>query len=180
MAALIEACHARKVPAEIVLVVSPKADSPAAIRAEELGVAVSVLSAKSETYSDDLAQVLAQSEVEWICLAGYMTKLPGNVLASYPARVLNIHPALLPKFGGKGMYGHHVHEAVIHAGETESGCTVHIVTEEYDEGPIVLQLRCPVLPEDSPETLAERVLKLEHEAYPRALNGVIESNAGPA
>ncbi|HSI73564.1 MAG TPA: formyltransferase family protein, partial [Fimbriimonas sp.] len=90
-----------------------------------------------------------------------------------PNRVLNIHPALLPKFGGKGMYGRRVHEAVLAAGETESGCTIHLVTPVYDEGPIILQKTCPVLEGDTPETLATRVLQVEHEAYPEALAKVI-------
>ncbi|MFN3683119.1 MAG: formyltransferase family protein, partial [Fimbriimonadaceae bacterium] len=108
-----------------------------------------------------------------VCLAGYMRLLPKEVLDSFPNRVLNIHPALLPKFGGKGMYGMRVHEAVLRAGEAESGCTVHLVNERYDEGPIVVQLRCPVLPDDTPETLAARVLELEHRAYPEAVRKVL-------
>ena len=106
-----------------------------------------------------------------------MKKLPIEVLHRYPGRVLNIHPSLLPKFGGKGMYGHHVHEAVIAAHEPESGCTVHVVTENYDEGPIVLQLRCPVESGDSPDTLAARVLELEHRAYPLAIKKVINEGS---
>jgi phosphoribosylglycinamide formyltransferase-1 len=95
--------------------------------------------------------------------------LPSEILAQFPGRVLNIHPALLPKHGGKGMYGIRVHEAVIEAGDSESGCTVHLVTEQYDEGQIVVQLRCPVLAEDTPTTLAARVLELEKQAYPAAI-----------
>ena len=103
-----------------------------------------------------------------------MRLLPQNILDAYPHRVLNIHPALLPKFGGQGMYGAHLHRAVLDSGDTESGCTVHLVNERYDEGPIIHQLRCPVLPDDTPETLAARVLELEHEAYVVAINHVID------
>jgi phosphoribosylglycinamide formyltransferase-1 len=104
-----------------------------------------------------------------------MRLLPEEVLAAFPNRVLNIHPALLPKFGGKGMYGMHVHEAVVAARETESGCTVHFVNEHYDEGAILHQRRCPVLPDDTPETLAARVLEQEHLAYPEAIQLVLEA-----
>jgi phosphoribosylglycinamide formyltransferase-1 len=98
-----------------------------------------------------------------------MTLLPSAVVSAYPGKILNIHPALLPKFGGKGMYGLRVHEAVLAAGEKESGCTVHFVNEDYDDGPPLYQAKCPVLPDDTPETLAERVLELERDAYPEAL-----------
>jgi phosphoribosylglycinamide formyltransferase-1 len=103
--------------------------------------------------------------------------LPLEVLSLFPNRVLNIHPALLPKFGGKGMYGHHVHEAVLAAGEAESGCSVHFVNERYDEGAVILQKVCPVLPDDTPDTLAARVLVLEHQAYPEALAKVIRDRS---
>lgn len=111
---------------------------------------------------------------DFICLAGFMKLLPSEVLRAFPNRVLNIHPALLPKFGGKGMYGHHVHEAVLAAGEKESGCTVHLVTDQYDEGEILVQLCCPVRATDTPESLAARVLELEHRAYPEAVRLLME------
>jgi phosphoribosylglycinamide formyltransferase-1 len=104
-----------------------------------------------------------------------MSMVPAPVLAAFPDRIFNVHPALLPKFGGKGMYGMHVHEAVVAAGETESGCTVHLVNEHYDEGRILLQLRCPALPDDTPETLAARVLTLEHQAYVQALRDALNA-----
>ena len=105
-----------------------------------------------------------------VCLAGFLRLLPEEVLRSRP--VLNIHPSLLPKFGGKGMYGLRVHEAVIQARETESGCTVHRVTPVYDEGEVVVQMRCPVMAEDTPESLAARVLELEQQAYPEAVRRI--------
>ena len=103
-----------------------------------------------------------------------MFLLPQEVVRRYEGRILNIHPALLPKYGGKGMYGIHVHEAVIAAGEKESGCSIHFVNERYDEGAVLLQKKCPVLPDDTPESLAERVLDLEHTAYPEALKMLVE------
>lgn len=168
MASLIAACLGGDVPAEPALVVSPKAGTPAAIRANSLGVRVAVVP-RDEGYADGLRHLLQEERIEVVCLAGYMTLLPAEVVREYRGRILNIHPALLPKFGGKGMYGIAVHEAVLAAGEKESGCSVHFVTEVYDEGEVLLQKRCAVLPGDTPETLADRVLDLEHTAYPEAL-----------
>lgn len=114
-----------------------------------------------------------------ILLAGYMKMVPSSVIAAYRNRILNIHPALLPRFGGQGMYGIHVHEAVLAAGEHESGASVHFVDEEYDRGPVLLQRRVPVVPGDTPETLAARVLEAEHALYPDALRLFLERmNAG--
>lgn len=114
-----------------------------------------------------LAELAAEAGVDWVVLAGYLRKVA--IPRELEGRVVNIHPALLPKFGGKGMYGHHVHEAVLAAGEQESGCTVHLCDSEYDRGEIVLQERCPVLPGDTPDTLAARVFECEKKAYPEAL-----------
>jgi phosphoribosylglycinamide formyltransferase-1 len=108
-------------------------------------------------------------EVNLIVLAGYMRKLGPRTLAQYRGRVLNIHPALLPKFGGPGMYGARVHEAVLTAQEKESGATIHLVTEEYDQGPIIAQSRVAVLPGDTVESLAARVLEVEHALFPETL-----------
>ena len=169
MTSLIHHAQSGEIPADIALVVSPKDGTQAVEKARSLGVSVAILSPKSENYAEELLETLVDHKVTLICLAGYMTLLPPTVLEAFPNRVLNIHPALLPKFGGKGMYGSHVHEAVIAAGETESGCTVHFVTEHYDEGAPSLQYACPVWPDDTPETLAARVLELEAKAYPAAI-----------
>lgn len=174
MAALLTGSASGTVPAECSLVVSPKAETPAILRAQALGVKTEVLPYKSESYGDKLMALLRENQVEIICLAGYMTLLPCEVVEAYRGRILNIHPALLPKFGGKGMYGHFVHEAVLAAGETESGCTVHYVTEEYDEGAPIIQKMCRVLPDDTVETLSARVLDLEHAAYQEALTLVAQ------
>lgn len=151
---------------EVVAVVAPKADIPAVETALSLGLNVRVVAA-GDGYDDRLAEALA--DADWICLAGYLRLFPTSVLAAHAGRVLNIHPALLPKFGGKGMYGMHVHEAVVAAGERESGCTVHFVTKHYDEGAVIAQAKCEVLPTDSAEEVAAKVLKLEHETYFAAL-----------
>ncbi len=125
-----------------------------------------------QTYSDAITKLLDAAHVDLVILAGFLS--PYLVPAHYANRVMNIHPALLPKFGGKGMYGHHVHEAVIAAGETESGCTVHFVTNDYDEGPIILQRRVPVEPGDTPDDLADRVFEQECIAYPQAIQQFAE------
>jgi formyltetrahydrofolate-dependent phosphoribosylglycinamide formyltransferase len=168
MASLVAACLSGDVPAEPALVVSPADGTPAVLRAQALGVEVAVLP-RSDRYAVELGGLLANHRIDVVCLAGYMFLLPIEVVRAYEGRMLNIHPALLPRFGGKGMYGRHVHEAVLAAGETESGCSVHFVTERYDEGPVLLQKTCPVLPGDTVETLADRVLDLEQTAYPEAL-----------
>jgi phosphoribosylglycinamide formyltransferase-1 len=126
-------------------------------------------------YEDDmkfveaLAAILHTYKVNFIALAGYLKKIPSAIINEYRNRIVNIHPALLPAFGGPGMFGMHVHEAVIASGARMSGATVHIVDEEYDKGPIVLQSSVEVHPGDTPEALAARVLEIEHQLYPEAL-----------
>ena len=127
-----------------------------------------------EEYDRELQSLLASHKIDLILLAGYMRKLPPGVVEGYRGKILNVHPALLPKFGGKGMYGMNVHRAVIEAGELESGATVHIVDEEYDTGAIIAQQRIAIHPDETPESLAERVLSVEHELYPRVVFEVAE------
>jgi len=125
-----------------------------------------------EAYADRLSAALSDAGIELIALAGYMKKLPPAVVARYRNRILNIHPALLPAFGGQGMYGSNVHKAVIEYGAKISGVTVHFVDDEYDRGPVILQKAVPVLDGDDAETLAARVLEAEHECYWRAVEAV--------
>jgi folate-dependent phosphoribosylglycinamide formyltransferase PurN len=180
MEAIVRACRAPDSPAQVVGVVASqtpgKPESPALARAAALGVPI-----RSVPYGDHFGERLIQAlgPAEYLCLAGFLRLVPPEVLAHFQGRVLNIHPALLPRHGGKGMFGQHVHAAVLRAGETESGCTVHWVTEAYDEGAVILQLACPVDPADTPETLAARVLELEHRAYPQALFQVIRERSTP-
>jgi len=117
---------------------------------------------------------LRSAGIDLIVLAGFLWKLPSNLVAAYPNRIINIHPALLPKYGGKGMYGNNVHAAVIAAGEKESGITIHYVDEHYDNGDIILQVNCPVLKDDTPDSLAQRVHELEYEYYTKAIEKVIK------
>jgi phosphoribosylglycinamide formyltransferase-1 len=127
-----------------------------------------------ETYAAKLLSVLQEKNVELLVLAGYMKKLPSLIIKTFHHRIVNIHPGLLPAFGGKGMYGAHVHEAVIAYGAKISGVTVHFVDEEYDHGPIILQSTIDVLDSDDPRSLAERVLKLEHASYWRAIEAIAQ------
>lgn len=173
MANLIEAGQTGRMQAQVALVVSPKDETPAVLRAQNLQASVTVIPYKDPDYSNRLLATLQDHQIDLVCLAGYMTLLPKPVLDAFPHRVLNIHPALLPKFGGKGMYGHHVHEAVLAAGESVSGCTVHYVTEEYDEGAVITQEEVAVLPDDTPDTLAARINAAEMVAYPRAVDLVL-------
>lgn len=156
--------------ARVTLVISSRADAYALQRAADHGVESVVLDRKQ--YLDDnafeqaLLDTLEAAHIHVVALAGYLRKIGPRVIARYRGRILNIHPALLPKFGGAGMYGRHVHEAVLKAGETESGCSVHLVDEEFDHGQVLAQARVPVMPEDTPEELAARVLEQEHQLYP--------------
>lgn len=177
MRALVEKCRSGHVPGEVVVVIAPRSSAPAVSVAQSLGIPVETPAPDAE-FSRWLVDLIAAYRLRWLCLAGYMRLLPPEVLAALPGHVVNIHPALLPKFGGKGMWGMRVHQAVLDAGEKESGCTVHLVDERYDEGPIILQKRCPVFENDTPETLAERVLALEHEAYAEAMKRLIEAESG--
>jgi phosphoribosylglycinamide formyltransferase 1 len=177
MQAIVEACKSGALQAAPAVVISNNSDSGALARARQEGIPCFHLSAKTHPNPDDLDQamldVMLEYAVDIIVLAGYMKKLGPRVLARFAGRILNIHPALLPKFGGKGMYGIHVHEAVVAAGETESGVTIHLVDTEYDRGPIVAQARVPVEPTDTPEILAARVLRREHTFFAETLQKIV-------
>lgn len=118
-------------------------------------------------------RLLREREIDFIVLAGFLARVPDVILQAYPQRIVNIHPSLLPKFGGKGMYGDRVHQAVLEAGEQESGITIQYINEHYDEGDIIAQYRCPVLPGDTPDELAQRVHALEYEYYPQVVERLV-------
>ena len=135
--------------------------------------------ADASTFSDHVFRLVRDHDADLVCLAGFLSLLV--IPDDYAGRVLNIHPSLLPKFGGQGMHGRHVHEAVLAAGETVTGCTVHLADNTYDTGPILLQRTCPVLPDDTPDTLAARVFALECDAYPDAIRSLAdEGSSAPA
>lgn len=176
MRAIIEACQSGRIPGEVVAVFSPKDNTPAVQNAHALGTEVIIVNPDEPDFAVHFLSLVHCMRIDLLCLAGYMRLLPKEIVQAMPGRILNIHPALLPKFGGKGMYGMKVHEAVIASGEKESGCSVHYVTEKYDEGEILLQKKCPVYPEDTSQSLAERILPLEHECYVEAINLWIEKH----
>ena len=156
------------------LVVSNKADAYALVRAERLGVPSRVVSREQLKDSSVVMPILQEFGIDFIVLAGFLPLIPNYLLDAYPRRIINIHPALLPKYGGKGMWGHHVHEAVKAAGETETGMTVHWVTPVCDSGEIIAQFSTPLLPTDTAEDIAEKEHQLEMEHFPHVVEQVIE------
>ena len=168
---LARACASGEVDAHVAVCVVTRADAPAADRCREARVAVEVVPPEpAATFHDRVDAALRAHGVELVCLCGYLRRFRVD---AWRGRALNIHPALLPDFGGPGMFGERVHAAVLAAGRTESGCTVHWVDDEYDRGQAVLRRTCPVLPGDTPKTLGERVFREECLAYPDAVRAVI-------
>lgn len=129
---------------------------------------------KQSIQSDEFVTTLKSYNPTLIVLAGFLWKIPTTMTTAFPDKIINIHPALLPKYGGKGMYGHHVHEAVIAAGEQESGITIHYVNEAYDEGNTIVQAHCPVVAGDTPDSLAARIHQLEHYYFPRVIEFLLQ------
>ncbi len=163
--AVIDACENGTLAAEISLVISNNSNAVALTRAQKHGIATLHLSARTHANAEELdntlTAALTEAKADWVLLAGYMKKLGPQTLEAYRNRILNVHPALLPKYGGQGFYGRNVHQAVLDAGDTESGATVHLVEDQYDTGPILSQVRVQVKPNDSVESLEERVKTAE-------------------
>jgi phosphoribosylglycinamide formyltransferase-1 len=166
---MLDAIDDETLAAEPVLCVSDRSGAGALDRARQHDVPTAILDPSDADHEVGLMEVLGSHGADFIALAGYLRKIPSGVVDRFRQRMTNIHPALLPAFGGKGMYGMNVHRAVIEYGARWSGATVHLVDETYDTGPIVLQEPVPVYPDDTPETLAKRVLAVEHRLYPEAL-----------
>jgi phosphoribosylglycinamide formyltransferase-1 len=158
---------ARERVANVALVASNRPDSPVLIRAATASIDIATFDAGDD--GSELLALLHKFRIDLVVLAGYLKRIQSKVIREYAGRIVNIHPALLPAFGGEGMYGARVHEAVIASGAKESGATVHLVDDEYDRGPIVAQWRIPVEPADTPTSLAARVLNVEHIVYPRTI-----------
>ena len=148
---------------QVSLVLSNRSDAYVLERAHRLGVPCNVFPKEDWMAGDEILAVLQEYHIDFVVLAGFLVRVPDLLLHAYPNKMINIHPSLLPKFGGKGMYGDRVHEAVIASGEKESGITIHYTNEHYDEGGIICQQKCPVLPGDTPEELAQRIHRLEYE-----------------
>lgn len=173
MQSIIDGCTSGRINGSVVLILGVRDDAPAMQRAQAAGITTAVVSPKEipdpAQHDIRMLQVLQEYKIDLICLAGYMRLLGPKCVETYKNRIMNIHPALLPGFCGTGMFGHHVHEAVIARGVRISGATVHFVDESYDTGPIILQAIVAVEDNDTPETLAAKVLQVEHKAYPDAI-----------
>jgi phosphoribosylglycinamide formyltransferase-1 len=178
MQAIIDACSAGTLDAVPAVVISNNGDSPALARARTEGIPNYHLSAKVIPVDADLDQTVLDAlndhDTEIVVLAGYMRKIGPKVLGHFKNRILNIHPALLPKFGGQGMYGMNVHRAVVEAGESESGVTIHLVDADYDTGPILAQASVVLEPGDTAEEVAARVLKTEHTFFAETLQRIVK------
>jgi len=177
MQAIIDSVREGRLNANLVAVISNNSSSTALQRAEKEHIPCYHISSKTHGGSDEMditiAETLKNCDTDLVVLAGYMKKIGDQTLKAFKGRILNIHPALLPKFGGKGMYGKQVHQAVLESGEAVSGVTIHLIDEKYDNGPILAQETVPVLKHDTADTLAERVLKKEHSLYSKTIAKII-------
>lgn len=162
--------------ARVALVLSNKPDASVLHKAGKLGVPSAVFDRIALYETGEVAGMLVKHRIDLVVLAGFLWLVPKNILDKYSGRIINIHPALLPGYGGKGMYGRRVHEAVIAAGDPESGITIHYVNEKYDDGDVIFQARCPVLPSDTPENLASRIHELEYRHLPRVIDELLGKN----
>ena len=158
---------------EVSLIVSNRADAGVLDRAKRLNVESLVIRRKEFYDTEELLIQLKEKRIDFIVLAGFLWLVPKYLIGAFPEKIVNIHPALLPKYGGKGMYGHHVHKAVAAARESESGITIHYVDENYDEGSIIFQARTALEQNDQPDEIAKKVLALEHEYYPRVIEEIL-------
>ncbi len=159
---------------KISLILTNNKDAFVLERAKKLNVPSFVFNRKDLVGSDRVLHLLKEHDIDFVVLAGFLWLVPLNIIQEYKGKIINIHPALLPKYGGKGMYGMNVHEAVIKNKETISGITIHYVNEEYDKGDIIIQARCKVEDSDTPETLAEKIHELEHEYFPKTIEKIIK------
>lgn len=178
--AVIDAIEAEQIKhATIAGLIAGKPDIQAIERANHAGIPVEVLdSAASDDQRDrQLAGKLSEWDPDLVVLAGYLRKIPDQIVKKFDQKIINIHPSLLPKYGGKGFYGSRVHAAVLESGDRESGCTVHFVNEHYDQGSIIRQVRVPVKPNDTVESLSKRVLEKEHQLLPAVINELLNPNS---
>lgn len=159
--------------ARVALVLTNRQNAFVLERAKSLEVPCAWFAKEDWESGEPVLAMLRSYNIDFVVLAGFLACVPGCILHAYPNKMINIHPSLLPKFGGKGMYGNRVHEAVIAVGEKESGITIHYTNEHYDEGGIICQKRCPVLPGDTPEELAQRIHQLEYEYYPKVIEELL-------
>ncbi len=159
---------------KVALIISNKAGAGIVQIAEKQKIPALIIEKDRFFQGDAYTELLKARNIDFIVLAGFLWKVPKALIAAYPNKIINIHPALLPKYGGKGMYGHFVHEAVIAAGEQESGISIHFIDEIYDHGNIIFQANCPIEANDTAETLAKKVQLLEHQHYPEVIEKTIQ------
>ena len=158
---------------EVNTIITNKKDAYIVQRAKNLGIDCIYFSRHDFFETDNVLNYLKERNIDYVILAGFLWLVPQNLLSAFPKRIINIHPALLPKYGGKGMFGEHVHEAVIANHETQSGITIHFVDEHYDRGTTIFQATCDIAPDDTPDTLAQKIHKLEHEHFPKVIEKVV-------
>ncbi|MBQ5889096.1 MAG: phosphoribosylglycinamide formyltransferase [Bacteroidaceae bacterium] len=142
-------------------------------RAKKLGIEAAVVSKAEFMEADGVIEMLKERDIDFVVLAGFLLLVPQKLITAYPGKIVNIHPALLPKHGGKGMYGDRVHKAVVECGDTESGITIHLIDEQYDKGTTFFQAKCPVLPTDTPDDVAAKVHALEYEHFPHVIEEIL-------
>ncbi|MDF7816433.1 phosphoribosylglycinamide formyltransferase [Runella sp. MFBS21] len=160
---------------EVSLILSNNPQAGVIARARKFQIPVVLFDRKTFYETDKITELLQNQHIDVVVLAGFMMLIPDEMVKAFPQKMVNIHPALLPKYGGKGMYGHFVHEAVVAAKETESGITIHYVNERYDEGAIIFQTSCPVVSADTPEDVAQKVQVLEHKHYPEVIEKTLNN-----
>ncbi|PCJ24704.1 MAG: phosphoribosylglycinamide formyltransferase [Flavobacteriales bacterium] len=160
---------------EILLILTNNPNAFVIERAKNLGIKLVVFNKSEFLEKDNILHVLTKNDINLIVLAGFLLKIPQNLIKSFSHKIINIHPALLPKYGGKGMYGNKIHESVIEAKETESGITIHYVNEYYDEGEIIFQAKCSIETTDTPNDLAAKIHALEYQHFPRVIENLIQA-----
>lgn len=162
--------------AEVVLVLANNPNAEVINRAENLNVTTFLFNKEQLNQSNEVVSALKKAEIDWIVLAGFLLKFPQSIIEAFPNHIINIHPALLPKYGGKGMYGMNVHRAVVENGEKETGISIHYVNENYDEGAIIFQAKTDISASDTPESVAYKVHQLEFEHFPKVVEKLIEKD----
>lgn len=161
--------------AEVFLVLSNKNDAKVLSKATNYNIKTTTFTKEELNENNGVLKMLQKHNIDLIILAGFLLKFPENILEHYPERVINIHPALLPKYGGKGMYGMHIHNALVENREKETGITIHFVNQNYDEGRIIFQAKTEISTEDTPEQVAEKIHKLEKEHFPKVIESIIKT-----
>ena len=155
------------------ILLTNNANAGVIVRAQRLNVPILIFTKKNFKECNQITEFLINQKIDWIILAGFLWLVPSPMISAFPSKIINIHPALLPKYGGKGMYGHKVHDAVLAGEDTESGITIHYVDEHYDNGDVILQVSCPVYKSDTSDTLSARIHSLEHTHFAKVVEDVV-------